>query len=551
MKRKLNPFWWFLIALGLANFLLGLKLNYPPYESELNTLFKARLSQPGTGLEKQEQEVILNNLLSPEKHELEKLFPLRSKLQIFFGTKSIWNLRGVNFLLLTGGMVVFFLVLEAIGWERKTLFLALVLLAVSPLLFSTWLFRPKVCLTLFLLFSWAWFWVKERFFPWLVFWFFLFYSSFQGFLLALVILTPLVLIRLWQKKKYFFLGWVVFLVLIAVLPKTKGPVFNQTLKQNFPLRALNFSQAATEVSERFREEDSLKERILFPLWLRRMGYNKLFFTYRNLIREALAFFDLETLFFQEVHPLHQKSEVIFYWPLIFFFIWGGVWLVRSRFGKKQRTLSGLILLSWVWFLVTNDSPSGRHLLTLFILSLVVSQGLRRAPKKALGLGMIFLIWSVWINAFDILKRPLFWYDNRAFVYEQGMKTIQKRISDYSELRNIFLTSLVGNPKLYYFYYEAPPAAVFLEDSEVIKRGELTIHFRSFNLKDESLTDDSFYFGFLGEFVGSKFANDFSKGDLDLIEERGLKTEKVWKLDNTIAFRYSDWFVLASNGGIKK
>jgi len=552
MKGKLSLILASLVViLFLFNLFFGIKLNYSPYENELVTLIRTRFLLPKSELAQTSQTTILKNILGEEAYLEENLFPLRSFLQIFAGTQNILNLRIFNFLLLSVAVVFFYLFLKQSGWSPRLALISLFWLALSPLFFSLWLFRPQVCLALALITFWLYLWSKKKTSSFIESFLImtplaLFYTSFQGLIISFTILLPLTAIKLFRAKKPLFLVILIGLGFLFIIPFFQNSVFVNQLNQTPVYEAIDPQRTYKQITERFSQEDGLLERIIFPHWFRRAGYNKIFFAYRNLSQEMLKFFDPETLFFQEVHPLQQKSEVIFYWPLIFLFLGGVIWLAKSRFEKKHQILLLLALLSFVYYLFTfNDTPSTKHSLTLFTLAAIITLGIELIPKKILVLILPLVGWAVLTNAYDISQRPLFWYDNRPYVYTQGISAMET-LDKYDSSENIYFTSLVGNPKLYYYYYYSPDPKVFLHQSSPIEAGEKTIHFTGFDLTKESPQEKSLYFGFLGEFIGSKFLNDFTEEEINLLGELGLKKEKVWKLDNTIAFQYSDYFILASS-----
>lgn len=540
-----------LAALCFANFSLGIKLNYPPYENELATLISARLAFPKVQLDKETRQTVLNNILGEEQYLNERLFLLRSKLQIFAGTKNVFNLRAINFFLLIAALAVFYYFLKQIGWKPETALVSLIIILISPLFLSLWLFRPKICLFIFLVVMWLYFWSKKdtnylniSFLATTLL--LLFYSSLQGLVISLLIFVPLTILKFYQAKKYFPLLILAALVILLIIPIIKNPAFKNSLIQTAPYDAVKPNQIAKQIGERITREDGLQVKVSFPLWFRRIGYNKIFFAYRNVVQEVLDFFDLETLFFQEVHPTHQKSEVVFFWPEIFLFLLGTLGLIKTRFGKKQKILLMLIFLSILFYLLTpNDSVAGKHSLTLFVLAVVVGKGFEEMPKGLSLVILLLLVWAICINTYDVLKRPLFWYDNRPYVYSEGMRVLKEKSPEFTSGKNIYLTTLIGNPKVYYFYFFSADPKIFLQNQTTVQDNDKVIHFESFNLLNNPPQKNSLYFGFLGEFIGPNPLNEFLKQDINKIEPMGLKIEKVWKLDNTIAFRYGDYFILAS------
>ena len=503
MKGKLSLILASLVViLFLFNLFFGIKLNYSPYENELVTLIRTRFLLPKSELAQASQTTILKNILGEKAYLEENLFPLRSFLQIFAGTQNILNLRIFNFLLLSVAVVFFYLFLKQSGWSPRLALISLFWLALSPLFFSLWLFRPQVCLALALITFWLYLWSKKKTSSFIESFLImtplaLFYTSFQGLIISFTILLPLTAIKLFRAKKPLFLVILIGLGFLFIIPFFQNSVFVNQLNQTPVYEAIDPQRTYKQITERFSQEDGLLERIIFPHWFRRAGYNKIFFAYRNLSQEMLKFFDPETLFFQEVHPLQQKSEVIFYWPLIFLFLGGVIWLAKSRFEKKHQILLLLALLSFVYYLFTfNDTPSAKHSLTLFTLAAIITLGIELIPKKILVLILPLVGWAVLTNAYDISQRPLFWYDNRPYVYTQGISAMET-LDKYDSSENIYFTSLVGNPKLYYYYYYSPDPKVFLHQSSPIKDGEKTIHFTGFDLTKEPPQENSLYFGFLG------------------------------------------------------
>ncbi|MBU1126878.1 hypothetical protein KKF11_00860 [Patescibacteria group bacterium] len=539
----------FLLVFSLASFIFGLKINYPPQESELVILANAKISSSQVHLKKEARREILQNLLGQDQYNKEKLFFLRSKLQMAIGAINLAGLRIANFFLLNAALAAFYFFLKQVGWQSKIALTSLLFLLISPLFLSLWLFQPKFCLAIFLIFLWLYLYFREKLnlkenilfaaiLP------ALFFTSFQGLVIGLLILTPLTLFKFYQTKKcsFFLILSCLTVVLLAVV--FKSPAFKNNLTEINIYNAIRLEQTSQQIDQRVTAEDSLQTKVSFPLWFRRMGYNKVFFAYRNIGQEVLSFFDLETLFFQEVHPTHQKSEVVFFWPEVFLFLFGILVLIKEKLKKKEKILLMLLLLSLLFYLSTSSaSISEKHSLTFFALAIIIAKGFEKISKKLSLLIIPLLLWAVLINAYDIFKRPLFWYDNRPFVYSEGMKTLKEK--NLESVKNIHLTSLVGNPKIYYFYFFSPDPEIFLPSQTTIKDQGRTIYFESFDLSDTNPQEKSLYFGFLGEFIGSEPFNKFDEEDIEKIKSHNLKIEKVWKLDNTIAFRYSDYFILAS------
>lgn len=538
MKIKRISILFFLSAiLWLGNIGLGIRLNYYPYPEELIILTHTALKSDKT---------TLSNILGPENFNTEQLFPLRSSIQSLAGTKSIWNLRAVNIALLTATFIFFYRFLTEIGFSTISSTLTLSTIIISPYTLSLWMFRPRLCLTIFLVTGWLYLWsVRKTNNTSIVLLvatiLFLFYSSLPGLIIGLVIFTPLVLFKLFRLSKTNLPALWTFLLatLLILISITRATIVKQNLDKIPLYNLITPSRLEKEIPERFGNEDILLERVVFPLWFRRMGYNKIYWAYKNATQEVLGFFDLETLFFQEVHPLHQKSEVIFYWPEIFFFISGILWLVKKKFEKEQKTVLLLTGLSLIFYLlIFDDSPAAKHTFTLFALAILIGIGVSQVSKKLVLIVLpLIILWAIWINSYDILKRPLFWYDNRPFVYSQAVSSLKSLLQGQRlQPDEVYISTLVGNPKLYYLYY-------FSIDPQMLIQNP-SLHFTSFNLKKEAVKKNTLYAGFLGEFIGPEPFNNFSEKDLDKLGQMGLQIQNVWKTHDSIAYRYSDYFIIA-------
>lgn len=546
-KQKIKISWLFIFLAFLllcGQLFLGWQIDFPPYPEELIILVKSQSLFQG-----QSAPAFLTNLLGATETAKINLFPLRSYLQVPFGAGQIWALRLVNFILINSSLGLLFLVGRRLKITFNLLCLATLFCLVSPLTFWLWLFEPQLSLTFFLVSFWFYLWFVKKVSPLKTTGLFLItisllYTSFSGLIMALFVLIPWQICQAWRKKDLRLIALLILFTLLFFIPTLRNPTLKQFWQETTLSPAFSSSQLSQVVTQRFTNEDSLLEKVEFPLWFRRLGYNKLFFAYRHLIQEPIKFFDLETIFFQEVHPLNQKAIVLFYWPQIFLFASGLFWLLKSDWAKLRKLLIPLISIAFIFFLFSLQMPTGKFLFLLWPLALILALGFTKLPKfLSLPLGLL-LLWAVIINGYDLFSRPLYWFDNRPYVYQQGLQTLFSN-SDFKEKKNLYLTSLIGNPKIYFYYYQQPEKTVFLTNSEEIDHQGQKIFFRSFDLGQEKVNNETIYFGFLGEFLGSRFKNDFGQSDLDLVADKNLKLTRWWKLDNTIAFQYSDYFLLAT------
>lgn len=322
----------------------------------------------------------------------------------------------------------------------------------------------------------------------------------------------------WASKKKWW-KWtaaagICFLGLVNNLGENKA-----ALLANFNLEAKQ-----KEVMERLVSEDSLREKVEMPLALRRAGYNKYLFVYRGIMKQVLSFFDMESWFFEEVEPMEQKSVVIFYWPLIFLFLTGVYRLVRE---KKRSVLfltacGGAVALAN--YLLSWQEVFLRFLFLVPLVSLVMGLGgdyllvLARdgwMSAKVVGIGLALgLIYGLGANSYDLTNRVDFWLDNRPLIYEFIFKNIPKE--------PVMVTSLAASARDYCFFYGFECA--------------------DFNL--DRVKSGTTVAGFEGEFLGSRFKNDFDEDSLAKIEGLGYKVAASRHFRDTVAYKFGNKVVVA-------
>lgn len=298
---------------------------------------------------------------------------------------------------------------------------------------------------------------------------------------------------------------------------------------------LGLSDAKIEVQKRFAAEDSLTDPIYIPLTLKRIVYNKYFFAYKEIINETIPFFDMESIFFQEIHPMEQKSIVIFVWPEIFLLI-GGIYLqLKSKNKKLNEFILLMLLFSFINFLFSSFIVFRKFELILFPLSLIMALSVFEIYKtknlfgKFFGITIIFLsLYGTMSNYFDLNKRPDFWLDNRPYFYDFIFKSIKLR--DIDSFEHIYVTGLVGNSQKYCQYY--------LGDDCTNK-----FVFDSFDLENIKPNKNTIYGGFVGEFVGSDFKNNIKDDWKTLIEHKGFSKLEILRLRDTIAYKYGNEVII--------
>ena len=294
---------------------------------------------------------------------------------------------------------------------------------------------------------------------------------------------------------------------------------------------INLKNAKVKVQERFDAEDSLTNPIFVPLNIKRITYNKYYFAYKEIINEIIPFFDMESIFFQEVHPMEQKSMVIFVWPQIFLLI-SGSYLVVTRKNKKINQLLLLTLfISLINFLYSPFNVFRKFEFILFPLSILMAFSVEAIFKSKIvfnkfvgGLLVFLTIYGIFSNHVDLNKRPDFWLDNRPYFYDFVFNSIKNR--DWQSFDKIYISGLVGKSKNYCSYY--------LNDCNEDK-----FVFESFDLKDKVADKNSIYAGFSGEFVGSDFYNHIDSDWYNLIVNKGFLNIDTIKIRDTIAYKYGN------------
>ncbi len=325
-------------------------------------------------------------------------------------------------------------------------------------------------------------------------------------------------------KKWF--GIVLFLA-IAVIGQY---IFYKETPAIFHKFFNGLAEAKQEVTIRISNEDMLGERVFFPLLFRRVGYNKFFITYKYVWVEILKFLDVETIFFQEIHPMGQKSMILFFWPSLLLLGWG---LIYAKKDTRVNVDGKLFIVSWLYYVFSIGQPFLRFMLVLVPISIVIASGidsLIKLNKKHMRLAGIFLGicitgigYGVFKNYDDLIIRRDFWFDNRPVAYQFLYENIKK--VDKSRYDTAYVTTLIGDAKGYCWFYLGNECDKF--------------KFDNFNLMETRGKTRALYAGIGGEFVGPDPKNivafDFDKSGIKILE-----TQKTW---DTIAYRYGDYLVI--------
>lgn len=405
------------------------------------------------------------------------------KILLFFhawGNLSLWILRIFS-------LCALWLIFKI--WKRivsnKIYAWSILTLSISPAIFNLWYLYPILLIKIFL-----------------IVWVFSLIKPFKKWWLILFLILGLIAFN------RYILG-------------EKAAIFNK----------FSLDEAQNEVMIRFTKEDSLKEKIDLPLWWRRISYNKFFFVYKGVVAEVLPYFDLETLYFQEVSPTEQKSMVMFYWPEIL------VLMVGIYFWSRQNTrqIRYLFLLSIFDYVFSEGALDRRLLLTMWPLSIVMATAwveiIMLAKNKYIlakwSLGIVggLMVLAFAFNFYDLKVREEYWFDNRPLAFQFWFENLEKL--NFDNYKKIYISSIVGDGRRYCYFYIGKKC----DDSKWI--------FNSFDLKTDKVENKTIYAGFAGEFVGSDFKNNINSDWKNEAEAKGLKFYGIKSLLNTIAYKYGN------------
>ncbi|MDD2482713.1 MAG: hypothetical protein PHE32_02545 [Candidatus Shapirobacteria bacterium] len=410
-------------------------------------------------------------------------------IRYFFN--NLWVLRIFSLIILLLALFFWYkLIIKLAG--KKVSLISCLLVSISPTFYILWLTCPTECFKIFLL---------------------------------------VLLVFVLNKNKNYFRRFILILGSIYIILFS----FLVTKERSSFVHKIGLNDAKNEIIERFIAEDSLTDPIKIPLSVKRIVYNKYFIEYKELVNEIIPFFDMESLFFQEVHPTEQKSIVIFVWPEIFLLI-GGVYLLIKIKDKKINSLVILMLFfSLINFLFDPFITFRKFDLILFPLSLIMALAVGEIYKtkiffgKIFGLVIVFLsLYGTIANYSDLNKRPDFWLDNRPYFYEFIFNSIKKR--EPNNFEKIYVTSLVGKSERYCKYY-------------LTNCDENKFVYDSFGLEKNKPGRNTIYAGFAGEFIGTDFKNNINKDWLALIKEKDFTNIEIKSLRDTIAYKFGNNIVV--------
>lgn len=298
-----------------------------------------------------------------------------------------------------------------------------------------------------------------------------------------------------------------------------------------------------ELQYRFQDEDSLKEKIIFPLKFRRLGSNKLTFTLQKILRNPIELLDVNRFFFQEISWKGIKQVPVFFWWTIVPFIYAIISFAEFTPGLKKF----LFFCFTISFCLAGFFPglpfSEKAGLLVLAISLVVGWGLAKAirTKKRFFMAtlVVFLI-SAFLIYHDFYRRPFHWFDNRWFIADSIGKWLNENSETLSEQKEVKVTTVTG-PTFWWAFIanRYDPNQFWLKYHPDYFSYE-NVLFKGFNLKEEKQPFlPSLYIGFEGEFVGSNRDNNFSNYNLpwrgEIVNQLETYDSISWGNGNRILF----------------
>lgn len=400
--------------------------------------------------------------------------------------------------------------------------------------FSLWILRAISAYILFITFKYWNRLVRKDIFKWSILMLLASPSIFSLWYLFPLLTLKILLVILalsFVSKNSFKKWWLIIFIIVGVICFNRFSLDNKAAIFN----KLSFKNAQSEVTARFISEDSLKSKIELPIKWRRVAYNKYFFVYRDLVAEVLPFFDLESLFFQEVTPSGQKSMVMWFWPEMYVFIIGIYFVLGKKDNKLKKSILIMFLIAITDFVFSEGPSYKRLLLAMWPISVIMSIAWNKMvtlsqkdfllSKWCLGIVGVLLLMASSFNFYDLKAREEYWFDNRPLAFEFWYQNLNKL--DLNNYQNIYVSSLLGDSKSYCIFY----LGNICNENKWI--------FKNFNLAIDTVQNKAIYAGFAGEFVGPKFKNDIDVNWASTLESKKINIIGVKGLRDTIANQYGN------------
>lgn len=333
----------------------------------------------------------------------------------------------------------------------------------------------------------------------------------------LKIFLIVLLIEVVKTNKKFLIVFILGLLSIYFINKL-------TYGQSQFISNLSYKDAINEVNDRFAKEGYLKNTIYFPNSLERLAYNKYYLILRREINLATSFWDVESWFFQEVHPLEQKSIVLFFWPMAFLFLLG---LKDAK--KLDGSVWVVLLLSWANYCLTDSAVFNKFSMVILWIAPIIILGVKNLihrrdllSRVVLAGLTIFVIYGYVSNRVDMTIRPLYWLDNRPWVYKM---IFTKTLKD-----KLITSSIIGKSDKY--------CKFFRNDCDI------NVRFENFYLTTEKPEDGYIYAGFVGEYLGRSETNEFPSDWRSMFRNINMKVLDEFSVRDSIANKYGNYVVIA-------
>lgn len=305
-----------------------------------------------------------------------------------------------------------------------------------------------------------------------------------------------------------------FLVSVWILFIT---VFLQHQSPNI-LGLLSPKSSQETVNERFSKETVLSPNNYLPHSLKRIGYNKYFFLLKPVAEEMVSVGDLESIFFQEVHPLGQKSVPIFFWPQAIIFILA-LYFGFSRKNPKMPVFYYLLSVGTIYYLFSAGMIGLRLAFvgfSIFYLFSITAKDFADKPFNIIFFICVLLsLWGALAHISDRRVRPDNWFDNRPLIYKYGFT--DKLLAGNN--LPVYFSDHFGVGQIYCRYY----------------RQDCTRFHYSDSTKDLFGTTSGIFIGFTGDYLGPNYDN-FEKGIFNIpafLKEKGISTFHIINIRDNI------------------
>lgn len=284
------------------------------------------------------------------------------------------------------------------------------------------------------------------------------------------------------------------------------------------LNLLSPKIAQETVNEKFRKETVLTPNNYLPHSLKRVGYNKYFLLLKPIAEEITGVGDFESIFFQEVHPLDQKSIPILFWPQAILFALALYFQVT----KKNSKISGfyyLLGIGAIYYLFSAGSAGLRLAFVGFSIIYLLSVSTTDFRKKPFNLifsiCILLSLWGSLAHISDRWVRPDYWLDNKPLIYKYGFTD---SILTGNSLP-VYFSDHFGVGQKYCSYYRQDCSRFHFSDS----------------IQNLFGSTSGIFIGFTGDYFGPDY-NNFEKGSPDLaafLKEKGVSNYHVQKIRDNI------------------